>query len=154
MSRPRRTAAAAALLAAVLGGVAACSGDAGTPPEAKASSTRNAPAEGPYAASLELEDLPGGPSASPRLGQPRFVTVTNNGKKKDAYLLRIDPPGIGGVTPAAVELAPGASVQVRVSMRPTPPGEEDPAPSLVAVSRATADEVARVEIPVPEPASR
>ena len=149
MTRLHRTT-AAVLLGCVLLATAACNDEVPPPGGGHASSTKHErPA--PYAVSLQFADIggSGGETPTPAPGEPVLVTVTNRGTKADAFLLQLRPPDIGGVSPAALELKPGATTQVRVVMMPAHPGQGSDV-SLVAISRATRKQVGSLDLVAPK----
>ena len=149
MSRTRR-AAAAALTTTLLLAVAGCSGDAEPGTEGSPGASASA---GPtaYAVALEIlkaptpTDQPSDASSPPSLqGAPVMVMVTNTGTRKDTYLLRLQPPDVGGVVPEVLELAPGKGAAVRISMAPADPELEV---RMIAISRGKEAELADLTLP-------
>ena len=152
MRRTRR-AAVAALATTLLLVTAGCSGDDEPGAEGSPSpSTSGEPAA--YAVALEIlkapapTDQPSDASPPPPTpGAPMMVMVTNTGTKKDTYLLRLQPPDVGGVVPEVVELAPGKGAAVRISMAPTDPELEV---RMIAISRGEEAELATLPLPALE----
>jgi hypothetical protein len=151
MARLRRTSAAVLLACAVLGTTVACN-DKAPAPGAHSHHASSSPTAhehpAPYAATLELADIGSGGQVTPAPGQPVLVTVTNTGTKTDAFLLQLRPPDLGGVSPEGAVLKPGHSTEVRVAMLPPQSGQPTKV-TMVAISRATQQEVGSLELAAP-----
>lgn len=148
MTRLLRT--SAALTACLLlGTTAACNDESPPPGGGKASSSGKPAPTAAYAVEISFADVgaAGEPTALPP-GQPVLMTVTNSGKKPDAFLLQLRPPEAGAVTPAGVQLKPGTSAQVRLLALP-PQGQSSSQGkvTLVAVSRTTHEVVGQLVLP-------
>lgn len=151
MRNPRQLVPAlAAVLALLLTG---CSGD-DEPSDADASPTdasaTTSSAGGRFAVTLEVLEQPtpsGGPTNPPpsdaASAQALPVQVTNAGKQRDDYLLRVIPPQLGTVDPPTLRMGPGDKTVVQVLLRPSESAET---PVLTVVSRATGDVVATLEL--------
>lgn len=150
MARLHRTAAAALVTCLLLGATAACNDQVPPPGGAdKGAASKKRPAA-PYAVTLAFADVggSGGETPTPAPGEPMLITVTNRGTKADTFILQLRPTANGGVSPAGVALKPGAAAQVRVVLLPGP--DDQDGVSLVAISRATKQEVGSLDLPAPK----
>ena len=151
MTRLLRTSAAALTTCLLLATTVACNDESPPPGGGKASSSDKAAPTAAYAVDIAFADVgaAGEPTALPP-GQPVLMTVTNTGKKADAFLLQLRPPDGGAVTPAGVQLKPGTSADVRLLLLPPPPGQPSSGAggvTLVAVSRTTHEVVGQLALP-------
>lgn len=143
MTLAHRTAAVLVVLFTAVG----CSADEPREPAPAAESTSHTSAGGdgptrPYAVRLALPEAPSG-SSSEGVATSLEVEVENVGRRADSYLLRLLPPGVGGVLPESIRLRPGQHRPVRVMLSPS--AREDSV-ELVAVSRATGDDLETLEL--------
>ncbi len=102
---------AALLILSLLTG---CAGDK-RPPEAGLAVDTPAPSEVPteaFAATLDFA-----PDQAATAGYTAKLTLTNTGLGDDEYFLRVTPNSAGQVSPPAVSLVSGESVQVTVRPR-------------------------------------
>ena len=150
-----RNAALPALAVVLTLALAGCSDDDGTSggePSSAPSATSTAQAA--YAVELALVEESSPPSGAPSSpsssagpsGGPLLVTVSNVGKRKDSYLLRLTPPDAGGVAPTTITLAPGEQEVVRVVLNTGMPGRET-APEVTALGRAQGEVLTTLELP-------
>lgn len=142
----------AVLLTLVLAG---CTGADGTPEEEpSAAPSATSTQQAAYAVELALMEEPSPPSGAPSgpsstagpSGGPLLVTVSNTGKRKDSYLLRLLPPDAGGVAPTTVTLGPGEQEVVRVVLNTGMPEREIPL-EVSALSRAQGEVLTTLELP-------